>query len=54
MIWSKVKRLLRSAAARTIGALHQAFGNAMAAVKTGDIAGCFRHCGYATTLGAPL
>lgn len=54
MIWSKVKRLLRSAAARTIDALHEAFGNAMAAVTPDDIAGCFRHCGYATTSGAPL
>jgi transposase len=54
MIWSKVKRLLRSAAARTINALHEAFGTAMAAVTPDDIAGCFRHCGYATTSGAPL
>jgi transposase len=54
MIWSKVKRLLRSAAARTIDALHEAFGEAMAAVTPTDIAGCFRHCGYATTSGAPL
>jgi transposase len=54
MIWSKVKRLLRSAAARTIEALHGAFGDAMTAVTPGDILGCFRHCGYATTSGAPL
>ena len=54
MIWSKVKRLLRSFAARTIDALHEAFGRAFAAVTTGDIAGCFRHCGYATAEGAPL
>ena len=54
MIWSKVKRLLRSAAARTVDTLHEAFGDAMAAVTTGDIAGCFRHCGYATSSGAPL
>jgi transposase len=54
MIWSKVKRLLRSAAARTIDALHDAFGDAMAAVTAGDVAGCFRHCGYATTSGARL
>jgi len=54
MVWSKVKRLLRSAAARTVDALHQAFGDAMAAVTPGDIDGCFRHCGYATTSGAPL
>jgi transposase len=54
MIWSKVKRLLRSAAARTIDALHAAFGWAMDAVTPDDILGCFRHCGYATTSGAPL
>ena len=54
MIWSKVKRLLRSAAARTIDTLHEAFGTAMAAVTPSDILGCFRHCGYTTTSGAPL
>ena len=54
MIWSKVKRLLRSFAARTIDALHDAFGRAFAAVTTTDIAGCFGHCGYATSEGAPL
>ena len=54
MIWSKVKRLLRSAAARTVEALHDAFGTAMHAVSTADILGCFQHCGYATTSGAPL
>ena len=54
MIWSKVKRLLRTAAARTVEALHTAFGHAMDAVTPADILGCFRHCGYATTSGAPL
>jgi transposase len=54
MIWSKVKRLLRSAAARTVNALHVAFGAAMDAVTAADILGCFRHCGYATTSCAPL
>ena len=54
MIWSKVKRLLRSAATRTVDALHEAFGRAMDAVTPGDIFGCFRHCGYATTSDAPL
>jgi transposase len=54
MIWSKVKRLLRSAAARTVDALHHAFGAAMNAVTADDVRGCFRHCGYATTSGAPL
>lgn len=54
MIWSKVKGLLRSIAARTVDALHEAFGVAFAAVTAGDILGCFRHCGYATGEGAPL
>ena len=54
MIWSKVKGLLRTIAARTVDALHEAFGVAFAAVTAGDILGCFRHCGYATGEGAPL
>ena len=54
MIWSKVKRLLRTLAARAVGALHDAFGVAFAAITTGDILGCFRHCGYAMSEGAPL
>jgi len=54
MIWSKVKRLLRSAAARTLDTLHEAFGAAMQAVTPIDILGCFQHCGYATTSGARL
>jgi transposase len=54
MIWSKVKGLLRTIAARTIDALHHAFGLAFAAVTAADIQGCFRHCGYATREGAPL
>ena len=54
MIWSKVKGLLRTIAARTVDALHGAFGAAFAAVTPSDILGCFRHCGYATGGGAPL
>jgi transposase len=54
MIWSKVKRLIRSAAARTVDALHEAFATAMAAVTPEDIRGCFGHCGYATTSSARL
>jgi len=54
MIWSKVKRLMRTLAARTAEALHEAFGWALAAVTPGDVLGCFRHCGYATGEGAPL
>jgi transposase len=54
MIWSKVKGMLRTIAARTVDALHEAFGVAFAAVTPGDILGCFRHSGYATGEGAPL
>lgn len=53
-IWSKVKRLLRTLAARTVETLHDAFATALAAVTPEDVAGCFRHCGYATDKGAPL
>ena len=54
MIWSKVKGVLRTIAARTVDALHDAFGVALAAVTPADILGCFRHCSYATSEGAPL
>ncbi len=57
MIWSKVKKLLRDTAARSIDTLHTAIGNALAAVTLSDIANCFRHCNYrqvATTEQAPL
>lgn len=54
MIWSKVKGLLRTIAARTVATLHDAFGVAFAAVTPGDIQGCFRHCRYTTGEGAPL
>jgi transposase len=54
MVWSKVKRLMRTLAARTAEALHDAFARAFAAVTPDDVRGCFRHCGYATGEGAPL
>jgi transposase len=46
MIWSKVKRLLRSIAARTIDTLGDAFETAFTAVTLSDIRNCFEHCGY--------
>jgi transposase len=46
MIWSKVKRLLRSIAARTIDALGGAFETAFAAITLSDIQNCFEHCRY--------
>ena len=45
--WAKVKAELRRVAARSVGALHEALGPALAGVTPQDAAGCFRHCGYA-------
>lgn len=45
-MFSKLKAWLRSAAARTIDALIEAMGEALRAVRPGDILGWFRHCGY--------
>ena len=54
-MWSKVKNCLRSLAARTVDALHEAIGQAFAGVTTADCVGFFRHCGYpATSKPAPL
>lgn len=48
-MWSKVKRLLRSAAARTFEALQRAVWAAVDAVSKDDCRGFFAHCGYAAT-----
>ena len=54
-LWSKVKGKLRSLAARSIDALHDAIGAALSTVTPGDCVGFFRHCGYpATSNGAQL
>jgi transposase len=45
-MWSKVKQLLRSIAARTIEALREAVAAALAAITQSDCQGFFRHCGY--------
>jgi transposase len=45
--WSKVKQQLRSAEARTPGALTQASAEAFESITPEDAAGWFRHCGYA-------
>jgi len=45
-MWSKVKQLLRSVAARTVDALHVAVGVALSAVTESDCRGYFEHCGY--------
>lgn len=46
-MWSKVKALLRSAAARTKDALDRAIADALAAVTADDCRGWFNSCGYA-------
>lgn len=43
---SKVKQLLRKAAARTVEALETAVGTALAAVTAADCVGWFNDCGY--------
>jgi transposase len=44
--WAKLKAELRRIAVRTIEALHQALGPALAAITAQDAAGFFRHAGY--------
>ena len=44
--WSKIKMLLRSAAARTREALEAALLPALDAISRQDAAGFFAHCGY--------
>lgn len=45
--WSKLKTLLRTAAARSLAALEAALTAALDAITTADIRGWFAHCGYA-------
>jgi transposase len=44
--WAQVKARLRTAAARTAAALHDAVGSALDAVTAGDAGAYFRHAGY--------
>ena len=44
--FSKIKALLRKAAARVRGALLEAMGRAISAVTPEDAVGFFSHCGY--------
>ena len=44
--WAKVKADLRRAAARSVGALHDAVGAALDTITASDATGCFRHAGY--------
>jgi transposase len=45
--WSKVKEVLRAAAARTVAALEAALADALARVTADNARGWFQHCGYA-------
>jgi hypothetical protein len=45
-VFSKLKEYLRSAAVRTIDGLIAAMGDALRAVRPGDLLGWFRHSGY--------
>jgi transposase len=44
--FSKIKNIVRKAAARTHEALNEAIAEAMSAVTLEDVAGWFSHCGY--------
>ena len=46
--FSKIKALLRKAAARTREELVEAMGDALSAITSRDAAGWFVHCGYET------
>ena len=48
-MWSKVKALLRKAAARTFDTVVDAVGNALHAITPSDCASYFEHCGYGDT-----
>jgi transposase len=47
LAFSKLKRLLRTAATRTVGALWDAIGRLLGQVSPAEAANYFRHCGYA-------
>jgi transposase len=48
-MWSKVKAILRTAAARTIDTVVDAVATALDAITLEDCDGYFRHCGYDAT-----
>ena len=47
-MWSKIKQILRSLAARTFEGLIEAIRSALKRVSLPDILGWFTHCGYRT------
>jgi transposase len=49
LAFSKLKRLLRKAAARTVEALWEAIGRLLDRFGPEECAGYFRHCGYVST-----
>ncbi len=46
MCWSKIKALLRKAAARTVEALNAALADVLDSISLQDTRGWFTHCGY--------
>lgn len=46
LCWSKIKTVLRTAKARTVDALLEAFASALASISTHDALAWFAHCGY--------
>jgi transposase len=48
--WSKIKTILRAAAARTVESLKSEVANAITSVTVEDIQAWFRHCGYPLTV----
>jgi transposase len=49
-MWSKLKQMLRSIAARTVGELTQAIDAAFRTISSSDCLGYFTHCGYTLPL----
>ena len=47
-LWSKVKSVLRSIAARTVSHLHRAIAQALRAITPADLHGFYRSCQYLT------
>ena len=47
MVWSKVKSVLRTLAARTFEALEEAIVVALRSITPADATNCIRHAGYA-------
>jgi transposase len=45
-MWSKVKQMLRTLAARTADGLQEAVGTALKSITECDCRGYFKHCGY--------